>query len=71
MAGLPFCAVFETKKPVILALMHDHATSLRLPLALAGFMLATGLLILCVVGWLKYGSEIFITMAETGMTWCL
>ncbi|MDP9836817.1 hypothetical protein J2T09_001562 [Neorhizobium huautlense] len=70
-AELPFSAVLETKKPVILASMHQNASSLRLPLMLAGFLLASGLLILCVAGWLHYGSEIFITMAETGMAWCL
>ncbi|MGF9563950.1 hypothetical protein [Neorhizobium sp. JUb45] len=44
---------------------------MRLPILLAGLLLAGGLLILCIAGWLQYGPEIFIAMAETGMAWCL
>jgi len=51
--------------------MHNSAVTFRFPLVLAGFLLVMGVTILCVAGWLRYGSEIFLTMAQTGMSWCL
>lgn len=51
--------------------MLQNASTLRLPLMIAGWLMASALLILCLAGWLRYGSEIFIAMAETGMSWCL
>ncbi|MGE7368240.1 hypothetical protein ACQKKX_04105 [Neorhizobium sp. NPDC001467] len=65
-----FWTVSKNKNPAILVYMQDQAPSIRLPLILAGSILATGLLILSVLGWLQYGSEIFRVMAENGMSWC-
>jgi hypothetical protein len=52
--------------------MEQELTSQsRLPLFLLGAALFLGLSTAVFYGWIQHGSSIFLTLAESGLSWCM
>lgn len=49
----------------------DHSGSIYLPLSIAAGLFLLGIGGAAFYGWVAYGSSIFLSMAETGLSWCL
>jgi hypothetical protein len=49
----------------------DGYESLYLPLSIAAGLVALGIVGAAFYGWLNYGSSIFLSLAETGLSWCI
>ena len=47
----------------------ESARPSRIPLDV-GSAIAAALLAVAFIGWIQNGSAIFLTLAETGMSWC-
>ena len=47
------------------------ATSFQLPLILVLGLLLTAIAGAAFYGWVRFGSSIFLAMAENGLSWCL
>jgi hypothetical protein len=51
--------------------MQTISPSLRLPALLIALLVAILIGVLGVIGWAKYGSSIFLAMAEGTLAWCM